>query len=405
MNSRFIKIFYIFLLSIVTLAPLDVYAETLNDTEKAIMELNSEYESKKAEMENSKQSQEETLAELENIRAQQIQVEADISSTKTKISDKKTEISEIEAKIPKMQKQADIILVQTQQASNQNYLLQAVFNAKGASEALRSIEAYSTLSKASGNFIIELIELQATLEQEKINLETEEQNLQLQEHQLELDEAYAEDMIAYLTAQVQAAESSMDETAIMLQAKEDQLKMLEDAGCTGDDVYGIDCGTMNNATGFIRPINYGYVTNEFNGFDGTTGGSTGHRGIDLSSGSGSSGYGAPIYPVAAGKVMIAESQYDSNYGSTTGNWVTILHLYEGRNITSSYLHMNSAPLVSAGQTVSVADQVGEIGETGLAYGAHLHLGMFDSGFYLVNPVDPRKYINFPAPWVSFNGRY
>lgn len=405
MNSKVLKILYIFLLASMTLAPIDVFAETLNDTEEEIMKLNGEYEEKKAALENSQADQAETLAELEDIRAQQIQVESEIETTKQEIADKKAVIAEIETTLPEMQEKADVILVATQQANDQNYLLQAVFNAEGASEALRSVEAYTVLSQASGEYIIDLIELQKKLEQEKADLEVTESDLELKEYQLELDEAYAEDMVAYLSSQTQAAESAMDETAIMLQAKEDQLKMLEDAGCTGDDVYGVDCGTMNNASGFIRPIEYGYVTNEFNGYDGTTGGDTGHRGIDLSTGPGDSGYGTPIYPVAPGKVMIAEGQYDSSYGTTTGNWVSILHLYQGRNITSSYLHMSDTPLLTEGQTVTVNDQVGTIGETGLAYGAHLHLGMFDSGFYLVNPVDPRKFINFPDTWVSFSGRY
>ncbi len=399
MNTKSIKILYIFLLLLMALAPTDLYAKTLSETEEEIMQLNAEYEEKTKELNESKLDQQATMDELNDIREQQVLVEADIAQTSDEISQAQAEIDELERKIPIMQEQADIIMVQTQRASRQNYLLNAIFDSNGASDAIRTVEAYSTLSEASGNIILELIDAQNELENQKSELEQKEYDLEIQQHQLELDEAYAEDMVAKLSAEVNAAEQQADETAIMLQAKEDQLELLKDAGCGPNDVYGIDCGTMDTATGFIRPIDYGYVTNEFNGFDGTTGGSTGHRGIDLATGYES--YGAPIYPVAPGKVIISGTDYS---GSQTGNWVTILHLYNGRNITSSYLHMQSAPLVSPGQMVGVSDQLGGIGNTGLSYGAHLHLGIFESEYYLVNPVDPRNYINFPPPYQEFFGR-
>ncbi len=396
MNSKAIKMFYITMLFTMLIAPINLYADTVSETEQEILKLTAEYDEKMSELHSAAIDQEQTVEELSNIRDQQVSVQATISSTKTEIANKQAEIDELKAQIPIMQKQADIIMVTTQQASNQNYLLTAIFNADGASEAIRSVQAYSTLSQASGQVILDLIATKEQLELDQQALEQKQADLELQEHQLELDEAYAEEMIAVLSAQVSQAEGDADETAIMLEEKEKQLEMLKNAGCEGDDVYGVDCGTLDSATGFIRPIDYGYVTNEFNGFDGVNNSASGHRGIDLSTGVNQKG--AAIYPIAAGEVMTA------SYGNTQGNWVSILHLYNGRNLVSSYLHMNTSPYVSSGQSVSVSTQLGVIGETGLAYGAHLHMGIFESSFYLVNPVNPRNYINFPPAYQSFSGR-
>ncbi|WP_300267041.1 peptidoglycan DD-metalloendopeptidase family protein [Microbacterium sp.] len=111
-----------------------------------------------------------------------------------------------------------------------------------------------------------------------------------------------------------------------------------------------------------------------------------HEGIDLVPGA-----GAPVQSIADGTVRIA-TEAGGNYGVT----VYIDHVIDGQVITSHYSHMQYGSLrVVAGQEVKVGDIIGNVGNTGRSYGAHMH-------FELI--VDDVKID--PLPWMQENaGRY
>ena len=111
-----------------------------------------------------------------------------------------------------------------------------------------------------------------------------------------------------------------------------------------------------------------------------------HEGIDLVPGS-----GAPVQSIADGTVRIA-TESGGNYGVT----VYIDHVIDGQVVTSHYSHMQYGSLrVAAGQKVEVGDIIGNVGNTGRSYGAHMH-------FELI--VDDVKID--PLPWMQENaGRY
>ncbi|HEU4808494.1 MAG TPA: M23 family metallopeptidase, partial [Homoserinimonas sp.] len=57
-----------------------------------------------------------------------------------------------------------------------------------------------------------------------------------------------------------------------------------------------------------------------------------------------------------------------------GNFVTVQHNINGQVVESLYAHMQWGSIgVAAGQQVSVGQFLGAVGDTGRAYGAHLHL--------------------------------
>lgn len=111
-----------------------------------------------------------------------------------------------------------------------------------------------------------------------------------------------------------------------------------------------------------------------------------HEGIDLVPGA-----GAPIQSIADGTVRIA-TESGGNYGVTA----YVDHVIDGKVITSHYSHMQYGSLrVVAGQTIKVGDIIGNVGDTGRSYGAHLH-------FELI--LDGTKFD--PLPWMQENaGRY
>lgn len=111
-----------------------------------------------------------------------------------------------------------------------------------------------------------------------------------------------------------------------------------------------------------------------------------HEGIDLVPGE-----GAPVQVIADGTVRTA-TESGGNYGVT----VYVDHVVDGKVITSHYSHMQYGSLrVAAGDKVKVGDIVGQVGNTGRSYGAHLHFELIVNG----STIDP-------LPWLQKNaGRY
>jgi murein DD-endopeptidase MepM/ murein hydrolase activator NlpD len=110
-----------------------------------------------------------------------------------------------------------------------------------------------------------------------------------------------------------------------------------------------------------------------------------HTGLDFRA-----SYGTPIRAVRAGVVL-----YAGNSGDWAGNHVAIKHA-DGMTTMSSHM---SSMAVSAGQTVRAGQVIGHVGQTGRAFGAHLHFELYPAG---VKYGDVYKAIN-PQPWLAANG--
>ncbi|WP_430596465.1 phage tail spike protein [Enterococcus sp. DIV0210g] len=109
-----------------------------------------------------------------------------------------------------------------------------------------------------------------------------------------------------------------------------------------------------------------------------------HNGIDIVNNNSTT----PIYAAQAGEVII--STFENSYG----NYVVILH---ADGIYTGYAHM-SERIVSVGDTVNRGQQIGNMGNTGNSYGAHLHFQFFRNGPW---PQDwPNDFIN-PRDMMQF----
>lgn len=101
-----------------------------------------------------------------------------------------------------------------------------------------------------------------------------------------------------------------------------------------------------------------------------------HEGLDISG----TGYGSPIYAANNGTIEKA------GYTSTNGNYIYINH---NNGYYSIYAHLASIN-VTVGQAVSMGDKIGTMGQSGYAFGTHLHFGIYKGypfvGGYSVNPL-------------------
>lgn len=102
-----------------------------------------------------------------------------------------------------------------------------------------------------------------------------------------------------------------------------------------------------------------------------------HRGVDFLP-----GRGAPIQAIADGVVRYVE---ESDEG--LGVHVIIDHQINGSLVSSVYCHMEFGSVgVAEGEAVKVGQLVGTVGDTGFAFGPHLHFEIREGGTNNVDPV-------------------
>ena len=117
--------------------------------------------------------------------------------------------------------------------------------------------------------------------------------------------------------------------------------------------------------------------------DGCGSCSTFHQGVDFTP-----GLGVAIQAIADG--VVSKVEFDAG---GLGNNVTIDHNIHGQKVQSVYAHMLGGSVrVVVGQMVKVTDEVGQVGNSGISTGAHLHLEI-----HLNNtPVDPFAWLKANA---------
>lgn len=108
-----------------------------------------------------------------------------------------------------------------------------------------------------------------------------------------------------------------------------------------------------------------------------------HNGLDICRWAGT--YGAQIVAVKEGTVEVANK---SGWGGGYGLYVVINH---GEGVKTYYAHL-SAVSVNVGDYVTQGTVIGNAGNTGYSFGAHLHFGLMINGGW----VNPMNYLSKPA---------
>lgn len=131
-----------------------------------------------------------------------------------------------------------------------------------------------------------------------------------------------------------------------------------------------------NAGDMVWPLPYSdvYVSSRFKFRWGKQ-----HNGIDTCRWSGT--HGADVVSVKKGTIEVANWGWGGGYG----NYVVVNH---GDGVLTYYAHLSNIT-VSVGQSVQQGQVIGQAGNTGYSFGAHLHFGLMING----NWVDPLKYLD------------
>lgn len=110
--------------------------------------------------------------------------------------------------------------------------------------------------------------------------------------------------------------------------------------------------------------------------------STFHEGLDFVPGAGTT-----IDSIADG--IVSQADMTGPYG----NHVIIDHVINGQKVQTLYAHMMAGSIkVTVGQTVTVAQPIGQVGSTGNSTGPHLHFEVHLDG----TPVDPFAWLKANA---------
>lgn len=207
----------------------------------------------------------------------------------------------------------------------------------------------------------QLEQQRAELEQAKADLEAKKADYEAQKAALNSKTSELAENISQTDESIskaEAEEQALKEAQIEANKKVDEAaKELDAALNAANQAYGN--ASIQCSLDFGRPLaTYKYVSCYFGG--------NGHRGTDYAAPG-----GTEIYAVSGGIVTAAAYHYSWGY------YVQVYHGKDdnGNSYSTLYAHMNSAPIVSVGQSVSKGQTLGYVGSTGNSTGNHLHLEM------------------------------
>ena len=207
----------------------------------------------------------------------------------------------------------------------------------------------------------QLEQQRAELEQAKADLEAKKADYEAQKAALNSKTSELAENISQTDENIskaEAEEQALKEAQIEANKKVDEAaKELDAALNAANQAYGN--ASIQCSLDFGRPLaTYKYISCYFGG--------NGHRGTDYAAPG-----GTEIYAVSGGVVTAAAYHYSWGY------YVQVYHGKDdnGNSYSTLYAHMNSAPIVSVGQSVSKGQKLGYVGSTGNSTGNHLHLEM------------------------------
>ncbi|MEP7135996.1 MAG: M23 family metallopeptidase [Chloroflexota bacterium] len=99
-------------------------------------------------------------------------------------------------------------------------------------------------------------------------------------------------------------------------------------------------------------------------------------------------YGTPVHAAADGVVIFAGPDVKAVYSPWVNFYGNVIVIRHANDLFTLYAHLSKID-VSAGEAVQVGEQIGEVGQTGVATGSHLHFevrrGDVENYFSAQNP--------------------
>ena len=354
----------------------------------SVSDLRQKLQEQQAELEKVNQQLKETQSTKADAQALKQQLEQQKSLLLGQIANLTEQIGKLDNDI--LKKQDEIAQKQQEVDQKQAEYDQRWEDFKGRMKAMQRLNDGGSIALlSSATNLYQLLTFATTLEQivskdEQICQQLEDEHTQLEQQKAELEQAKADleatkadyesqkaaldsktselaQNISQTNASIseaEAEEQALKEAQIEANKRVDEAaKELDAALNAANQAYGN--ASIQCSLDFGRPLaTYKYVSCYFGG--------NGHRGTDYAAPGGTS-----IYAVTGGVVTAAAYHYSWGY------YVQVYHGKDdkGNSYSTLYAHMNSAPIVSVGDSVSKGQTLGYVGSTGNSTGNHLHLEM------------------------------
>ena len=354
----------------------------------SVSDLRQKLQEQQAELEKVNQQLKETQSTKADAQALKQQLEQQKSLLLGQIANLTEQIGKLDNDI--VNKQDEIAQKQQEVDQKQAEYDQRWEDFKGRMKAMQRLNDGGSIALlSSATNLYQLLTFATTLEQivskdEQICQQLEDEHTQLEQQKAELEQAKADleatkadyesqkaaldsktselaQNISQTNASIseaEAEEQALKEAQIEANKRVDEAaKELDAALNAANQAYGN--ASIQCSLDFGRPLaTYKYVSCYFGG--------NGHRGTDYAAPGGTS-----IYAVTGGVVTAAAYHYSWGY------YVQVYHGKDDKGNSHSilYAHMNSAPIVSVGDSVSKGQTLGYVGSTGNSTGNHLHLEM------------------------------
>lgn len=370
------KLLLVFLIMLMLIPSYKVEAKTLQELKNELSALEKQYEE-------AKNNKELTEAEIKKVSSEINQIINSISSIKSDIKKSEEDIIDSQNKIKEKESETDELLKFLQVSSGENVYLEYLFEAESYTDFIYRYSIVSQLTEYNDNLMEELENLINELEDKKKSLASKQSSLEAKSSEL------SSKMITLKSNALKYdEEGSTIEEDIRDYKKE--IAYYEKLGCNlNQDVN--KCLTTPVSFGFRYPLSYLTVSDNYTGYDFERPNLGGHHhGIDLWH---PNIYGANVYPIASGTIARI------GWISGGGNAIYIYHNVNGVNYTSVYMHLSGyASGLTQGSKVTTDTVIGYVGNTGVSFGAHLHLGIAyghnatNFNYYAFNP---RNVMTFP----------
>lgn len=389
-------------------APVD--ASSVKDLQSKKEKLNSDIESTKKKIRDTKKTRDSELAKLEDINRNLNDVQATIRQLRADIAVKESNIIELEKQVAASQaaydeqmKAFDKRLVEIYKHGDVK-LVDIVFGSESLNDMLTRYQYWQYITENDKKVLNEIAKVKTQLENSQNALVSERNALTVsknaEENQsailssqqaeknalvkdLEADEAKMSEMMTAMSNSVGEINAEIDRLLAEEAARQAAIKAQQEAAAKAAAQGGgapsngtVEASVQNNfapAAGagmvFPAPASYG-VTSPYGYRNGPFAGpGEFHYGVDLGAASGS-----PAVAAQSGTVLIA------TYHWSYGNYMVVDH---GNGLSTLYAHL-SGFAASVGTQVSAGQQIGYIGSTGMSTGSHLHFEVRVNG-QIVNP--------------------
>ena len=374
--------------------------------EKTLGELKAEAEANRKAYAKAKSDKELTIEEKNKATEQKEAVKKEISTIQESLKAIEKQIAKIQEDIKKKDKQMKEIMSFVQVSNGETKYMEYIFGATDFTDFIYRISVAEQLGDYNEELIEEYNKDVQKLDSKQKELTVKQQELDKKQQELTILEAKLSKEIEQISEGMESKDEEY-KTQILLINNLLKLKCNESETMTqcsrrinppvssGGSTYSGGATTIN-ANGLYMPIPRGYVTSGY-GWRNMGGYNEFHTGVDISG----TGWGSPIYPVAAGTVIAIK--VNPNYGN---HMVYINHNINGVNYTTSYWHMHTHS-VYVGQIVSPSTVIGTMGGGSndndyWAPGVHVHLNLF-RGFVTTNSgrIDPGTVLPIPSKGVYF----